>query len=70
MASVGHAVECVVSNSGAVSVGDCVESNSDYDDECEESFGIAPYRSEPTNNSPEREISVKVDDSPVAPVPW
>ena len=30
-------------------------------------FGNAPYRFEPTNNSPEREMSVKEDDSPV---PW
>ena len=46
-----------------------MESNSDSDDDREECFGIAPYRFEPTNNSPEREISVKVDDSPMAPVP-
>ena len=44
-----------------VSVGDCVESDSDTDDDFEECFCIAPYRFEPTNNSPEREISVKVD---------
>ena len=42
-----------------------MESNSDSDDDCEKCFGIAPYRFEPTNYSPEREISVKVDDSPV-----
>ena len=66
MAYFYHAVDCVVSNSDEdelVSVGDCVESNSDSDDDCEECFGIAPYRFEPTNNSPEREMSVKVRQS-------
>ena len=48
-----------------------MESNSDSDDDCEECFGIAPYRFEPTNNSSERAMSLKVDDSPVpvTPVP-
>ena len=43
-----------------------MESDSDTDDDCEEFIGIAPYRFEPTNNSPEREMSVKVNYSPVA----
>ena len=45
-----------------------MESDSDTDDDFEECFGIAPYRFEPTNNSPEREISLKVDHrhSPVS----
>ena len=43
MASVDHAVECAVSNSDAdvkliVSEGDCVESDSDTDDDCEECY--------------------------------
>ena len=45
-----------------------MESDSDTDDDLEECFGIAPYRFEPTNNSLEREISLKVDyrHSPVS----
>ena len=42
-----------------------MESDSDTDDDCDSVIDIAPYRFEPTN-SPEREMSVKVNYSPVS----